>query len=64
MDDRISELESKLAFTERLVDELNDVVTAQQQRIDALQAAVTQLHEQITLHGGVSEGEHQKPPHY
>jgi SlyX protein len=63
MDDRITELESKLAFTERLVDELNEVVTSQQQRIDALQTAVTRLEEQVTLHG-VSDGEHQKPPHY
>jgi SlyX protein len=64
MDDRITELESKLAFTERLVDELNDVVTAQQVRMDQLQSAFTKMEEQIALHGGVSEGEHKKPPHY
>jgi SlyX protein len=64
MDDRITELESKLAFSERLIDQLNEVVTEHEKRIKALESAVVMLNDQMQLHGGVSEGKHEKPPHY
>ena len=63
MDERLTELESKLAFAEHLVDQLNEVVIAQEARITTLEAIVTKLEEQVRMHG-VGEAEHQKPPHY
>jgi uncharacterized coiled-coil protein SlyX len=63
-DDRLTEIENKLAFVEHLADQLNDVVTAQENRIFKLENTIKKLKEQVTLHGGVADPSHQKPPHY
>ena len=54
MDERVNELESKLAFTERLLDQLNEVVTGQEKRIAVLEATVVRLEEQLSQHGGAA----------
>jgi uncharacterized coiled-coil protein SlyX len=63
MNDRLIEIETKLAFAEHLVDQLNEVVTAQETRISVLEGTVQKLEQQIRMHG-IAEADHQKPPHY
>ncbi|RVU47840.1 SlyX family protein [Rubrivivax rivuli] len=51
MDDRIearlTELEIKASYSEDLLDRLNEVVVRQQAQIEALQRALSALHEQV-----------------
>ena len=67
MEDRLIELETKLAFQETTLHELNDIVTAQQEKIDILQEAIQQLHERMKA---MSEetvrdpADEPPPPHY
>ena len=66
-DERIIELEIKVAYQEDLVQELNKVVSMQQQQIDRLEATCKLLNERISsISAGlntVSPGE-ELPPHY
>lgn len=47
MEDRLTELETKLAFAEDLLDTLNQTVVRQQAQIDLLQEQLRLLHQQI-----------------
>lgn len=66
LEERLTEVEIKLAFTEDLVDRLNDVIVRQQTQIDGLIRELVQLREQwpapdaAPLHSPGDE----KPPHY
>lgn len=67
MDDRLIELESRLAFQDHAVQELNDVIVRQQREIDALRRELEALRAQLkalapALVGG--RGEEPPPPHY
>lgn len=67
MDDRLTELEIKLAFQEDLLETLNVTVARQQQRIDQLQEQFRALYQQVQ--GGASTAadanpQHEIPPHY
>ncbi len=68
-DARITELETKLAFMEHTVAELNDTVYAQQRTVEELRTWCQTLAQRMkTLHddGGDQDGpaEHEVPPHY
>ena len=64
--DRLIELETKLAFQEKTIKDLNDVVCQQQQTIEKLEKGYRKLaglldeHVQNTSEGPANE----KPPHY
>lgn len=66
MEDRLTELEIKMSFTEDLVEELNRIVYRQQQQIDLLQRQLSHLHQMQTT----AEPAEQRslrdeiPPHY
>lgn len=66
-DERLIELETRLAFQESTIQQLNDIVTSQQEKIEILQAAIQELHKQIK---SLSEpavrdlSEEPPPPHY
>ena len=67
MEARIIELETRIAYQERLVHELNEVITRQQNQIDALRAD----YERILAHLKTEDGdrvarpdEEYPPPHY
>ncbi len=65
--DRVQELESKLAFGERTIDELSQSVFELQSRIERLEAACREMAEQLRvltekLPDDASTDE--KPPHY
>lgn len=66
-DERLEQLELKLAYLERASQELGDVVYRQQQSIDALTARLERLAEQVRANaetsGQYTEAE-EKPPHY
>ena len=67
MEDRLIELETKLAFQETTLHELNEIVTAQQDKIDILQQAIQQLHERMKSMSeeAVRDPEDEPPPpHY
>ncbi len=64
---RITELESRLAFQDDTVDQLNKVVVEQDQRIARLEALLRRTREQVEMlvplmHG--TPGEEPPPPHY
>ena len=67
MNDEIVELQMKLSFQDGLLEELNQVVTDQQQQISRLELALERLKSQVqTLHTAqmVSEPNEPPPPHY
>ena len=65
--DRMIELEIKIAYQEDLVQDLNKIVARQQQQIDRLEATVTLLHDRIknlSAEQGNIGNKIEKPPHY
>jgi SlyX protein len=65
MDKRITQLESKVAFQERLLQELNTVVVAQQNRIEQLERKLNALKDQSARGDLVKDlDEETPPPHY
>lgn len=67
MQDRLAELEVRVAFQDKTIQDLNDVVTRQQREIDRLVRDVETLRLQLrTLAPSlvVSQDEETPPPHY
>jgi len=65
--DRFMELEIKVAYQEDLLQELNKIVTLQQQQIDRLDATVSMLHDRIkslSVERQSVDDPFEKPPHY
>lgn len=63
-----TEIEERLAYLERLADELNDVVAQQSLEMDRLKAQVRRLMEREAAReaegtGGIVVGD-ERPPHY
>ena len=65
-DDRLTQLEIQLSYTEDLLDTLNDLVARQQQTIDVLMREMGQLHQQGSEPGmGTPRNlRDELPPHY
>jgi len=67
MEERIVELETRLAFQEDAIHHLNETVAAQQRRIDSLSGMLEVLSQRLQqfstspLHGNEEEP---PPPHY
>ena len=49
MEDRLVELETKLTFQDELIHELNDVVSEQQQKLEAHQRELDSLSRRVNL---------------
>lgn len=67
MEERLIELETRLAFQDDVVQELNRVVVRQQQEIDALRRELEALRAQIRAMAPAlvaSRAEETPPPHY
>jgi SlyX protein len=67
MERRLEALEIKASFTEDLVDKLDQIITAQQQTIDALVSQLRTLREQASAstEGGAPRNlRDELPPHY
>jgi SlyX protein len=64
-DERITNLEIKLSFTEDLIEKLNETVYKQQQQIEFLYRELKAIKEQASSSGGVgSSPKDEIPPHY
>lgn len=67
-DERLVDIEIKLARQEDLLDELNTIVYRQQRRIDELEALCSLLARRVAEAGQGSGGDglnaHEPPPHY
>lgn len=66
-DERLEKIESKIAFLEDAVDDLNKTIYAQQKQIDQLQDLVTSLLGRVRdLSDTLSEigPANERPPHY
>ena len=67
MQDRLTEIEIKLAHVEQTVNELNDVIVKQQTYIDSLERGMERLKERLQTDGGIEgsgDPQDEKPPHY
>lgn len=65
VDQRLTELEIKAAFTEDLVDELNRTIVRQQQQIDMLVRELLQLRDQAdSAQPAFRSLRDELPPHY
>lgn len=66
-EDRLVDIESKLAFQEDLVEELNKTIYQQQQRIERLEAICEALAKQVRSLGDARQDgmpANERPPHY
>lgn len=66
-EERWVDMETRIAFQEDLIEELNKIVYQQQQKLDQLEATCTALARQVrsladSLHEGKPASE--RPPHY
>ncbi len=67
IDDRFNELETRLAFQDHTLGELNDVVTSQERRIAQLERELTMLKGQMKIMTPsliAPASEETPPPHY
>ena len=65
-EERLNELEAKLAFAEDLIEILNQTVIRQQGQLDLLQQQIRLLHKQLqdTLPDNAHTLQDETPPHY
>ena len=67
-ENRITDLESRIAWQEVSLEEMHQVVLDQSRTIERLERGLTQLQmrlqEMIDSGGGASSGGHELPPHY
>ncbi len=61
---RLETLEALITHQDRMIAELNEVVTAQWRKIDLLERQVAQLREEMRNIGPAREGPEAPPPHY
>ncbi len=66
LDERFQILEGKVLYQDRTIEELNSVVTQQQDQIDAILREIRRLHQIIASQEErtVEGGEEPPPPHY
>jgi len=66
MDDerRFVTIETKLAYQEKTIFDLNEVVIAQGRSIESLERRLAAIEEQLRSRQGPSEVAREKPPHY
>ncbi len=66
LEDRINELESRLAFMEVTINELNEVITGQQQHMELMHKLLEELREQLEdlASDRKPDSSDEPPPHY
>lgn len=67
MENKIIDLESKLAFQDESINELNDIITDQQQQLDQLREEIRLLSLRMTSVAESTVNSEEKeppPPHY
>ncbi len=61
---RIDDLETRMAHQEKIIGELNDVITAQWRKMETLDFQLRRLGEEMQSIDVGSAPANQKPPHY
>lgn len=61
---RLDALEMRMAHQDRMIAELNDVITSQWRKIDALERQAARLREDVQNAGATREAPEPPPPHY
>ncbi len=62
---RIDELEMRVAHQDKTIGELNDVITAQWKKLETLERHLRRLGEELeAMDGSDGPAANQKPPHY
>ncbi|MEO8491052.1 MULTISPECIES: SlyX family protein [unclassified Pseudomonas] len=66
LQDRVTDLESRLAFQDDTIETLNDILVAQQRAVERLQMQMTALLKRQEEMGGQFETSEEEapPPHY
>lgn len=67
MESRLTNLETKVAFQDDLLESLNRIIAAQQQQLDQLQQQVQMLYDQLRSLSPSDlavPAEEERPPHY
>jgi SlyX protein len=64
IDKRLEELEMRLAYQEKTISDLDDVITAQWKKIEALERQLLRLDEELRDIDSLEAPPNQKPPHY
>lgn len=67
MESRLTDLETRAAFQDDLLESLNDIVAGQQRQIDLMQREIRMLYDQLkSLSPSEMTGsnEQERPPHY
>lgn len=65
IDDRLIDIETRIAYQEDMLQQLNDVVAKQQKRIDLLEDVLRTLTERYpSLQAEATPALIEKPPHY
>lgn len=64
IDQRIMTLEIRMAHQDQTIADLNDVITAQWKKLDALERRLQRLGEEIETMDTGGAPANQKPPHY
>jgi SlyX protein len=61
---RIEELETRVAHQEKTIGELNDVITSQWRKMEAIEFQLRRLGEEMQTMDAGDGPVNQKPPHY
>jgi SlyX protein len=64
IDKRLEEMEMRLAYQDKTIADLNDVITAQWKKIEALERQLLRLDEELRDIDSMEVPPNQKPPHY
>jgi SlyX protein len=64
IDKRLEEFEMRLAYQDKTIADLNDVITAQWKKIEALERQLLRLDEELRDIDSMEAPPNQKPPHY
>jgi SlyX protein len=64
IDKRLEDLEMRLAYQDKTISDLNDVITAQWKKIEALERQLLRLDDELRDIDSMEAPPNQKPPHY
>ena len=64
MEQRIIELEMRVAHHEKTISDLNDVITAQWKKLETLERQLRRFGEELQTLDSNDASANQKPPHY
>jgi SlyX protein len=64
IDKRLEEFEMRLAYQDKTISDLNDVITAHCKKIEALARQLMRLDEELRDLDSMEAPPNQKPPHY